>query len=257
MQEEFLKNHTSVYIGPCIVTGISTQNLQVEIQNLVGGSTLVWIYTQNLENSWPLLFSKKRKELLALIDIFVADGWPLVYLWNIFRSKGLAKLSMRCTGVDLLKATLQSYHIKKVAIVGGQDHKTVLAQRTETLGEDSCLVVDGFLGVDEKSVSEVLKQLEKYNPDVIFLALNTSKGALYASYLRKHMRRGVLVIIGAGLDFLTGRQKRAPRILQRLNLEWLFRLCHDPLRLTFRYLVISPIAFCSLLILTTLRRLKN
>lgn len=48
---------------------------------------------------------------------------------------------------------------------------------------------------------------------------------------------GVALCIGASLDFLTGRQKRAPRVLRRLGLEWAHRLMTNPRRLWRRYLV--------------------
>lgn len=55
--------------------------------------------------------------------------------------------------------------------------------------------------------------------------------------------RGVGLCIGASLLFLTGRVKRAPMWMQRLSLEWLFRLASEPGRLWRRYLVEGPAIF--------------
>jgi N-acetylglucosaminyldiphosphoundecaprenol N-acetyl-beta-D-mannosaminyltransferase len=54
---------------------------------------------------------------------------------------------------------------------------------------------------------------------------------------------GTALCIGAGLDFLTGRQKRAPRIARRLGLEWAHRLLSDPRRMWRRYLLEGPRVF--------------
>ena len=51
---------------------------------------------------------------------------------------------------------------------------------------------------------------------------------------------GVGICAGASIDFLTGAQRRAPRLLQRLALEWAYRLCREPRRLAYRYFVESP-----------------
>jgi exopolysaccharide biosynthesis WecB/TagA/CpsF family protein len=51
---------------------------------------------------------------------------------------------------------------------------------------------------------------------------------------------GVALCVGAGLEFLTGDQKRAPRLLQRLGLEWAYRLATNPKRLWRRYLIEGP-----------------
>jgi UDP-N-acetyl-D-mannosaminuronic acid transferase (WecB/TagA/CpsF family) len=54
---------------------------------------------------------------------------------------------------------------------------------------------------------------------------------------------GVGLCIGASLEFLTGAKRRAPLWLQRLGLEWLFRLLTEPRRLWRRYLVEGPRIF--------------
>ena len=54
---------------------------------------------------------------------------------------------------------------------------------------------------------------------------------------------GMALCIGAALDFLTGKQKRAPRSLQRLGLEWAHRLFSNPKRMWRRYLVEGPRIF--------------
>ena len=55
--------------------------------------------------------------------------------------------------------------------------------------------------------------------------------------------RGTGLCIGASTDFLLGTQRRAPRLVQRLGLEWSWRLLTDPRRLAHRYLVEGPVIF--------------
>ena len=54
---------------------------------------------------------------------------------------------------------------------------------------------------------------------------------------------GTGLCIGAGLEFLTGLNRRAPVALQRLGLEWAHRLLSDPVRLWRRYLLEGPRIF--------------
>ncbi len=54
---------------------------------------------------------------------------------------------------------------------------------------------------------------------------------------------GLAICAGASLDFLIGKQVRAPRWMQRLHVEWLHRLLSDPKRLAYRYLVRGPRIF--------------
>jgi N-acetylglucosaminyldiphosphoundecaprenol N-acetyl-beta-D-mannosaminyltransferase len=46
--------------------------------------------------------------------------------------------------------------------------------------------------------------------------------------------------VGAAFDFHAGTLPQAPPILQRLGLEWLFRLAHEPKRLWRRYVLLNP-----------------
>lgn len=55
--------------------------------------------------------------------------------------------------------------------------------------------------------------------------------------------KGMALCVGASLEFLTGQTKRAPRLVQRLSLEWAHRLLSDPKRLWRRYLVQGPRIF--------------
>jgi exopolysaccharide biosynthesis WecB/TagA/CpsF family protein len=54
---------------------------------------------------------------------------------------------------------------------------------------------------------------------------------------------GTALCIGASLDFITGRERRAPRLMRRLSLEWAYRLLSDPRRMWRRYLVEGPRVF--------------
>jgi N-acetylglucosaminyldiphosphoundecaprenol N-acetyl-beta-D-mannosaminyltransferase len=58
---------------------------------------------------------------------------------------------------------------------------------------------------------------------------------------------GTGLCIGASLEFLAGARRRAPRVMQLLRLEWLFRLAGDPRRLCRRYVIDSPVVIALLL----------
>ena len=54
---------------------------------------------------------------------------------------------------------------------------------------------------------------------------------------------GLGLCVGASLDFLSGRTKRAPKWMQNIRMEWLFRLLNEPKRLWKRYLIEGPRIF--------------
>ena len=79
---------------------------------------------------------------------------------------------------------------------------------------------------------------------LIFLAVGMPQQEILACHIADHPQaQGIGLCIGASIDFLTGKQRRAPVWLQKAGLEWLHRLLSDPRRLATRYLIECPRIF--------------
>jgi exopolysaccharide biosynthesis WecB/TagA/CpsF family protein len=65
--------------------------------------------------------------------------------------------------------------------------------------------------------------------------LGAPKQELFAAFARSRCDSVGFASIGAGLDFLSGHQVRAPRIMRTLALEWLWRALQSPRRMVPRY----------------------
>ncbi len=77
-----------------------------------------------------------------------------------------------------------------------------------------------------------------------FIAVGSPQQEMIAAEARSVAgATGMALCIGAGLDFLTGRQRRAPRLARNLGLEWAHRLLSDPRRMWRRYLMEGPRIF--------------
>jgi exopolysaccharide biosynthesis WecB/TagA/CpsF family protein len=98
-----------------------------------------------------------------------------------------------------------------------------------------------------KSEYEVQKCVEfvvKTQAPLVFIAVGMPQQEILACRIADHSQaRGVGLCIGASIDFLTGEQRRAPVWVQKVGLEWLFRLMSDPRRLASRYLIECPRIF--------------
>lgn len=77
-----------------------------------------------------------------------------------------------------------------------------------------------------------------------FIAVGSPQQEMIAGAVRAFPdATGMALCIGASLDFITERQRRAPRIMQKLSLEWVHRLASDPRRMWRRYLLEGPRIF--------------
>jgi N-acetylglucosaminyldiphosphoundecaprenol N-acetyl-beta-D-mannosaminyltransferase len=91
---------------------------------------------------------------------------------------------------------------------------------------------------------ECIRKIEESNASIHFLCISFPKQEMLAADLsRVGSTSGVAICGGASIDFLTGKQRRAPEFFQSLALEWLYRLISNPHRLWRRYLCEGPKIF--------------
>src|SRR5262249_4961555 len=77
-----------------------------------------------------------------------------------------------------------------------------------------------------------------------FIAVGCPQQELVAHRLKVRGRAsGLALCIGASINFLTGTERRAPRWMQHIGMEWLYRALRDPVRLGRRYFARGPYIF--------------
>jgi N-acetylglucosaminyldiphosphoundecaprenol N-acetyl-beta-D-mannosaminyltransferase len=96
---------------------------------------------------------------------------------------------------------------------------------------------------DDRQNAEVTHMLRAARPDVCLVALGAPKQEEWMHRFSEASGVPVMMGVGATLDFVSGRVKRAPRWMQRAGLEWFWRLCAEPRRLWKRYLVDDSLFF--------------
>jgi exopolysaccharide biosynthesis WecB/TagA/CpsF family protein len=99
----------------------------------------------------------------------------------------------------------------------------------------------GFVN-DPAAVEACLQFAESASPfRFCLVAVGDPQGVIVSHRLiERGKARGLAFVVGASIDFMTGRQRRAPVWMQRAGLEWLYRLLRNPRRLARRYLVRCP-----------------
>ena len=149
-------------------------------------------------------------------------------------------------GSDLTAAAIDDRRIAgmRVAVIGA-DHIDLAALRLRR--PDVCFVQHvPPMGLMQNNVARaaVIAFVAGSKSHLVLFAL----GSPISEHLCCELRNcrefgGVGLCIGASIEFLTGKKRRAPKILQRLGLEWAFRLASEPRRLWRRYLLDGPRIF--------------
>lgn len=149
-------------------------------------------------------------------------------------------------GSDLTQAMFERVvkPADKIAIVGGSAEKIrKLIDRYGLRNVHHYNPPMGFIS-DPTEVRRTVDFINRTGARYTFLAVGSPQQEILAFRLKlSGAGKGIGFCVGASMDFLTGVQKRAPRIMRLLALEWLHRLASNPGRMWRRYLYEGPMIF--------------
>jgi len=197
----------------------------------------VYWATANLDFAYQASLDVELQRILVEADLVLCDGTPLVWA---SRALG-APLRERVAGSDLVpriaaEAAARSW---KLFLLGGGDEALPLALE-KLRAKYPALQVDGYsppyaklLDMDFETISA---RIAAARPDVLLVAFGCPKQEKWIYMNHRRLNVPMSVGVGATVDFLAGKFRRAPRWMQVTGTEWLFRLSQEPRRLFNRYL---------------------
>ena len=220
-----------------VVNMSSLAQLQAEVLARLTKEQGFALATLNLDHLAKLSGSPDFRAAYAAHDLITADGNPIVWM-GALAGQTLDLLP----GSDLILplSRLAVQVLAPVGLVGSTDDS--LAQAAQALqkavpGLHIVARIAPPMGFDPQGAGadDVLDQLNKAGVRLCFLALGAPKQEIFAARGRQKTPRIGFVSIGAGLDFLSGSQVRAPLWVRQFALEWLWRMLSDPRRMAGRY----------------------
>ena len=176
------------------------------------------------------------RQIIADCTLVNADGASIVWASRTLGSP----LPERVTGIDLFQRIVERAEKTghRLYFLGATDEvlEAMLARfRSKHPGVVIAGSRNGYWSEDE--VDSVIAEVRAAEPDILFLAIPSPRKEYWLS---EHLEQlGVPFVMGVGgsFDVLAGQVQRAPVWLQRLGMEWSYRLMQEPRRLWRRYLV--------------------
>lgn len=175
----------------------------------------------------------RLKKCIESCDIVSIDGMGVV--WGA-RLLGI-KVPERVAGIDLFYHLLKlsAAHKYSVYLLGAEEEIVYsVQQRLKKLYPD--LVVagynNGYFWGREKTI---VKSIQQSGAQLLIVAISTPKREYFINRWKEQL--GVTFVMGVGgtFDVVAGKVKRAPKWMQVIGLEWLYRLLQEPHRLWKRY----------------------
>lgn len=162
-------------------------------------------------------------------DLSLADGMPIVWAARLLGQR----LPQRVSGSDLFARLAQAEGDPlKVYFFGGPEGvaERAAAALNARGGGLRCVGFDspGFGSVEDMSGAERIARINASGADFVVVSLGARKGQAWIERNRARLSAPVISHLGAVVNFVAGEVRRAPVALQRLGLEWLWRIKEEP-----------------------------
>lgn len=226
------------------------QVLNIIGSNLELGTKKYWVATVNPEFVMEATKDDKFGKILKKTSLNVMDGIGLVWAREVLKQKsGLKKFGVGIgTGIKILQGKKRDQIASgadlmlnlgqmvakdnlKMFFLGGFENR---AQKTANffkkkfiLKDDQIAWSEGEPNVENK---EVIKQINRFKPDVLLVAYGMKKQEFWIDRNLKDLDVGIVMGVGRSFDYYSGELKRAPKKWQKMGLEWLYSLAKDPKR---------------------------
>lgn len=196
-----------------------------------------YICVSNVHTTVMAYRDKVYRQVQNSAAMALPDGQPLSI---VSRKRGFSE-ARRVPGPDLMPAILDlSQETGYRHYFYGSTDATLTALRAALLRRYPRLQIAGmysppFRELTRAEDEEIVKRINDSGADFVWVALGAPKQEWWM-YEHRHRIKALMLGVGAAFDFTAGTVKRAPMWMQKLCLEWVFRILRDPRRMLPRYL---------------------
>lgn len=223
------------------------EHIARQIDLLSRGDSFSYVVTPNVDHVLmlhprdPNPVSDRFRQAYAAADMKLCDSRILRSLAR-FHGVNLDLI----TGSDLTPYLFNNGYLsgRKVAIIGGDAE--MVPELNKLYPTINIVQHCPPMGVLQKpdALQDIVRFVEREQAHYVLFAIGCPQSEIIAQQcVVAGQSVGVGLCIGASIEFLLGRKKRAPLWMQRMSLEWGYRLACEPKRLWKRYMIVGPRIF--------------
>lgn len=211
-----------------------------EIISLAKKKRQNYIVTANVDHLFRLQKDVEFQEAYQKASLVVADGMPLLWIADSFGYELKEKIS----GSDLLPAICEMARQSDCTmfLLGGMDNAANLAKEELEKKYPGLNIVGTYeppmhFEEEEAEIRAIVETVNKCHPDLLVVGFGAPKQEKFLYHHSKEMDFGMALPFGAAMDFQAGKVRRAPKWMQNMGLEWLYRFLQEPGRMFRRYFI--------------------
>lgn len=235
-QEKILGNNKRISILNTTIDVLSVKDTIELVEKYVNTKTSLHLMGVNADKINEVNENELMKAIVNSCGIINADGASVV-----LASKHLGKpLPERVAGIDLMQDLVKLSEEKGYSVyLLGAKQEVVEKTRDVLLEKHPKLIIKGIHNgyFKEDEWPNISKIIQKEKPDFVFVGITSPTKEYLIEFLQNDGNDCVFMGVGGSFDVISGNIPRAPKWMQKANLEWLFRVMKEPKRLFKRYFV--------------------
>lgn len=182
-------------------------------------------------NPEKILKARKDSELKELLNSStykIPDGIGVIYASKI--KKG--NIKARITGIDSMEMICGLSEEKSYRIfMYGAKEETISLAKKKLEEKFPKINIVGTINGYEKNNKKIIKTINDSKAQIVFVALGSPKQEYWIRDNKDKVCANIFQGVGGSFDVFSGNIKRAPKLMQKLGLEWLYRLLREPKRI--------------------------
>jgi N-acetylglucosaminyldiphosphoundecaprenol N-acetyl-beta-D-mannosaminyltransferase len=209
------------------------------IFDLLGSGRRGWLCTVNVSILMMMRADERLQRFADHAALVVADGQPIVWF-----APWLGRpLPERVTGVDLIEALCEraAREGRRVYLLGAAE--AIVARAAQRLRERHAGLqigfADGYFGGDTAAARA--DRIRADATDILFVGMGVPRQEHFLEEQWDRLGVGMAIGVGGSFDVLAGLRARAPVLVQKMGMEWFYRLIQEPRRLFARYLTTNTL----------------
>ena len=213
-----------------------------QIIELAEGKASSYVCVANVHMCIEAFNAKAFATTVNGANLVTPDGMPLAKAIQLL----YGVKQDRVAGMDLLPDLLSEAEQKKLGVFFYGGTQQMLDLTKNYVGVNYPLLSNQhyysppFRPLTPQEEDEVIHNINASGAQLVFVALGCPKQEKWMAAMKGRIN-ACMIGIGGALPVMIGMQKRAPKWMQKLSLEWLFRLVQEPKRLFKRYFVTNTL----------------
>lgn len=209
-----------------------------EILELAAKEKASYVVTPNVHHFFLYKTNQFFRNAYKAAHISLLDGMPLVWATSFLYKTKFEKISGSDIFIDLINQSIKKG--MKIFLLGGKPgvaEKAVTNLDLDKYINTQISYYSPAFNFSEEENNTIIEKIKSFRPNILFVAFGAPKQELWIQENIKKIHVGVALGIGGSIDFVAGVQRRAPFWMQKNGLEWFYRLCINPKKFFFRYLI--------------------